>query len=947
MLRLLLPIKNHHGAIQSMHNIKMDNGNIASPDKSVQRRSNYSGGFSEYINVKEEKLRNQFEASISKISSQIFKNVCIHVNGLTKPPLSVLRSLILEHGGSFEQYFHRDRVTHFICTHVAKAKLENFIKRSHGKIKVMKPEWITDSIKAGKLLDEFKYRNYLLTDEDSRNQINIHEFFDKSKMVEDVDEKEIALIVDSDTKKESNESLDHHLEVFSDTDDGIELLAGLIESDEEINDDSESDTNVPYNDPMTTNVPFDSSISKTSADPNFLNDYYKNSRLHHLSTWREELKTFAASLMKNKKQAAPKNSLKDSETVVMHVDLDCFFVSASLLSHPDREALKGLPIAVTHAKNDNYNVLDSSADISSCNYEARAYGIRNDMYINEALKLCPQLQMIPYDFEGYNRASRVFYEVLSEWASEFQAVSCDEAFIELDTSRESNPEVAAQLLRAEIKEKCEIDASIGIGPNMLIARLATRKAKPNGQFRVKKDDLDEFMQIQMLKDLPGVGDAIIEKLPSNVSTCQDVRKLLTLTDLQNRLGNRQGLNLFRKARGEDDRSVGVQLDRKSVGSEISWGVRFSSLSQCRRFLDDLGNEVWQRMLDAFPSIPEPKPKRIQVKLYRKQEGAGASMKHLGRGICDTFHRSKSFPKGILTESSFVLEIWQIFEAEFLKGLSTKIEDVRGIGIFASDFACNQKSSHKDILESFKPANCLAESALISASQVDSQVWPELPEEIRREFEEEWQKRAATKAMFSSNTEPAPKNPKASLHPKKNSMKSLAASKTLTQIWGQRDKREANELLKDIAKLPTDQFDHQVILALPRELQLEIVNQWKLDTKRRIETRPCDTNLVPRREDVPVDPESIIKIVEQLPIEFRGRSDWTCEQIYAVILNNKDRVDSEFVDEIDSLLTNLVLHECLKPVSDSCSILKENSAFGTILEKLKRLALDLFNSNLKY
>ena len=192
MLRLLLPIKNHHGAIQSMHNIKMDNGNIASPDKSVQRRSNYSGGFSEYINVKEEKLRNQFEASISKFSSQIFKNVCIHVNGLTKPPLSVLRSLILEHGGSFEQYFHRDRVTHFICTHVSKAKLENFIKRSHGKIKVMKPEWITDSIKAGKLLDEFKYRNYLLTDEDSRNQINIHEFFDKSNMVEDVDEKEIT-----------------------------------------------------------------------------------------------------------------------------------------------------------------------------------------------------------------------------------------------------------------------------------------------------------------------------------------------------------------------------------------------------------------------------------------------------------------------------------------------------------------------------------------------------------------------------------------------------------------------------------------------------------------------------------------------------------------------------------------------------------------------------------
>ena len=72
-----------------------------------KRRNNYSGGFSEYINSKETKLRNQFEASISVNKSQIFRNICIHVNGLTNPPLSVLRTLILEHGGAFEQYFHR------------------------------------------------------------------------------------------------------------------------------------------------------------------------------------------------------------------------------------------------------------------------------------------------------------------------------------------------------------------------------------------------------------------------------------------------------------------------------------------------------------------------------------------------------------------------------------------------------------------------------------------------------------------------------------------------------------------------------------------------------------------------------------------------------------------------------------------------------------------------
>ena len=929
-----------------------------------QSRSNYTG-FSDYMNSKENKLRRQFDSIKQEIKSEIFKGICIHVNGLTKPPLSVLRSLILEHGGDFEQYYHRDRVTHFICTHVAKAKLDNFIKRSNGKIKVMKPEWITESIKSGKLLDEFNYRNYLI---DDLKQNNLHKFFEKEGEYEGEYEREYegeyegendgdyeeyqeyqefldpeALNfnnnnnIDNDNAYDNDNDIDNDIDSDNDIDNDIDLLAGMIESSED------------EKEPITAVILKTSPRAKTSANPEFLHEYYKNSRLHHLSTWREELKTYATGLMMKKqkeKTTRSKNNNIHGEKIIMHVDLDCFFVSVSLLKHPERESLKGKPIAVTHAKNDNLNISDSSSDISSCNYEARAFGIRNDMYIRQALKLCPDLKMIPYDFDGYNKASRKFYEILAEWAEELQAVSCDEAFIDL-SGCELEPEIAAKAIRDEIKMKCEIDASIGIGPNLLIARLATRKAKPNGQFHVKVDEIDKFMAIQKIEDLPGVGDALIEKLPENIKTCGEVLKI-PLNELQNRLGHGQGLNLFRKARGEDDRQIGIQSDRKSVGSEVSWGVRFASIGQCKRFLEELGAEIWQRMVEAFPTVPEPKPKRLQIKFYRKQEGAGQAKKHLGRGICDTFHRSKTFPKGLIKESVFITEIWDLFESEFLKGLTTNVEDIRGIGIFLNEFVCNMKSAHKNISQLFssieKSSNL--SDLLVTASQVDSEAWAELPEEIRSEYEDEWKRRKLNFEQPISNVLKKMEIPQKSL---KKPSKLNQPITTLTQIWGHREKRESAHLLQEISELPTDQFDQQVILALPQELQREIVEQWKLE-KRRSEIKPCDSNLVKveNKKNISVDPGKVLKIFECLPIEFKGRKDWTNEQIYTFILKNKASTDPKIIKEIDLLLIDLVLHNCLKPVADSFAILKDNSDFIEILEKVQKLIADLYEgSTLKF
>lgn len=915
----------------------------------MKRAGNYLD-FSEYMSMKENKLRAQFECP--EVTSDIFNGVCIHVNGSTSPPLSVLRDLILKHGGAFEQYFHRDRVTHFICTHVAKAKLNNFIQRSRGKIKVMKPEWIVDSIKAGKLLDEFDYRVYL--QEDS-NQNSLHKYFGKDvdskiEIESDTSDEELIEDIENDQNFKDSDS-DSSNEITEDFAlDGIELLADMMDFE----DDGTIDEKDSIDASQFHSIP--SLDTKTSADPDFLVEYYKNSRLHHLSTWREELKTYALSLMKSKNNLHKQAKATINDRIIMHVDLDCFFVSVSLLSHPQKDELINCPIAVSHARNDNSNVVDSSADISSCNYIARGFGLKNGMYIREAMKLCPELKIISYDFDNYKKVARRFYEILSESADELQAVSCDEAYLEI-LDHSLNPEHVANDLRDRIRKECFVEASVGIGPNMLIARMATRIAKPSGQFFVKNSEIESFMANQLIKDLPGVGSSILSKLPKNMIKCSDLSNSITLNDLQTKLGYSIGLGLFQKLRGQDDRPVSPESDRKSVGSEVSWGVRFSSMAQCRRFLDEMAKEVWQRMTDAFSSISEPRPRKIQIKLHRRQEGSGASKKRLGRGICDVFHRSKQFPRGITSEASFLTEVWTIFELEMIKRLKTIIDDIRGIGIFLSDFTCTDiklsKRKHEDILDLLQNKNGkrkedvgTCNNWVYESESIDMDVLAELPIEIQNELRGQKLLKTNVSKIDSDNNN---NNNKDSVISNSKSFKKPKISannhntKTLTQMWGKREEREIRRLQEEILNLPSDQFDHNVILVLPIELQKEIIDQWR-NEERLKKIKPSEENET-FNEDPKINKEVLV-LEEKFPISFQDQQfQWTGEQLHCFLLKNMETSDVDILNQIEEILINLTIHECLKPLSDSCNLLKRNSNFNNSIEKIRTLVKDLFGSNI--
>lgn len=196
--------------------------------------------------------------------------------------------------------------------------------------------------------------------------------------------------------------------------------------------------------------------------------------------------------------------------------------------------------------------------------------------MQRGLELCKDLVCLPYDFPAYERASRDFYDILlSINADAAQAVSVDEALLDVSSicSTSTDPSAAeslAQSIRDRVRKKTQCDVSIGIGANILLAKLALRKAKPAGQYHLKPENAQEFMQNLDVQDLPSVGWRLSEKLEGtmDIRTVGDVRTK-SLSELKEKFGPKTGEKLYEFARGNDNTEVGEIVQRKSVSVEIS------------------------------------------------------------------------------------------------------------------------------------------------------------------------------------------------------------------------------------------------------------------------------------------------------------------------------------------------------------------------------------------
>ena len=180
----------------------------------------------------------------------------------------------------------------------------------------------------------------------------------------------------------------------------------------------------------------------TTLDPDFLTKFFAKSRLHHLTSWKHELIDYVSQNLKTKSSSISQKKL------FMHVDLDAFFVSVSLLDKPH---LKNSPVVIAHS---TFNSDESTSEIASCNYVARGFGIKNGMRLASAKSKCTDLQVLPYDFEKYREVSRTFFNVLLKYANQIQVNSCDEAFIDVSNQIEMGLDVleVGEIIRREVLE---------------------------------------------------------------------------------------------------------------------------------------------------------------------------------------------------------------------------------------------------------------------------------------------------------------------------------------------------------------------------------------------------------------------------------------------------------------------------------------------------------------
>ncbi|CAN1289239.1 DNA repair protein REV1 [Linum perenne] len=405
----------------------------------------------------------------------------------------------------------------------------------------------------------------------------------------------------------------------------------------------------------------------TLGDPNFVENYFKSSRLHFIGTWRNRYRKRYGNNPSYLKNQNAKYGVSDAShrPAIIHIDMDCFFVSVVIRNRAD---LQDKPVAICHSDNPK-----GTAEISSANYPARNFGIKAGMFVREAKTRCPDLIIFPYNFQAYEEVADKFYDILHKHCTKVQAVSCDEAFLEATHSAGLDPELLASEIRKEIFVTTGCSASAGIAGNMLMARVATRAAKPNGQCYIPQEKVEEHLELLPIKTLPGIGHVLAEKLKNrNIQTCGQLR-LISKGSLQSDFGAKTGEMLWNYSRGVDNRSVGVTQESKSIGAEVNWGVRFKALEDSYRFLADLCKEVSLRLQGCGA-----RGRTFTLKIKKRRKDAGEPVKYMGHGDCENLSHSMTIP--IATDEIDVLER---ITKQLFGGFHVDIRDIRGVGLQVS------------------------------------------------------------------------------------------------------------------------------------------------------------------------------------------------------------------------------------------------------------------------
>lgn len=274
--------------------------------------------------------------------------------------------------------------------------------------------------------------------------------------------------------------------------------------------------------------------------------------------------------------------------VILHVDMDAFFLSVELLERPD---LRGRPALVAHR--------GARSVVLSASYEARTAGIRSAMPLAHAVARLPGVEVIEPVHRKYSAASKVVMQIFSEVTPLVEQLSIDEAFLDVSGARRrlGPPERIGQLIRQEVRRRTGLPCTVGAAATKSVAKIASTRGKPDGLLVVPPDRTQEFLDPLPVSALWGVGPVLERRLTdSGLTTVGQVARQ-EHARMRRWLGS-HGPSLVDLARGVDPRPVTPDHDTKSIGVERTFDVDLDDADELHRVVVGLADECARRLRRA-------------------------------------------------------------------------------------------------------------------------------------------------------------------------------------------------------------------------------------------------------------------------------------------------------------------------------------------------------------
>ncbi|MDH5753697.1 MAG: DNA polymerase IV [Candidatus Bathyarchaeota archaeon] len=286
--------------------------------------------------------------------------------------------------------------------------------------------------------------------------------------------------------------------------------------------------------------------------------------------------------------------MSEKKRIIIHVDMDHFFTAVEERERPE---FKGKPVIVGADPKEG----KGRGVVSTCNYNARKFGVRSGMPISRAWKLCPEAIYLPVNYELYEKVSNEIMGILRKYTDKFEQWGIDEAFLDVTLKVKGCEEAKAlaRRIKNEIYEKEKLTCSTGIGPNKLVAKIASDIQKPDGLTLVKEEDAEKFFAPLPVRKLLWVGRKTEQKLKiMGIKTIGDLANYdpAVLTETFGVMGTQ----LYLMAHGIDKSEVKERSDVKSISRDVTFEEDTADfdfvLNTLGRLSEEVHKDVWEQNL---------------------------------------------------------------------------------------------------------------------------------------------------------------------------------------------------------------------------------------------------------------------------------------------------------------------------------------------------------------